>query len=180
MATRDEQIGESTGHDQAMRVFFEPAIAHLGKAKHSLDNPDCVFDLGPHFGFGAVFGPLDRIDNPTVTAAAIGEIPCPGRMLPDHRPLAAIRLVAPHAGFVAVQQICQSKPDPPPLLLCEHRFRPPRKAKIARPFLNQFENCRLAGILGLYEIQRPAFTRSFSIVHTPCRAPLQTLRIAFG
>ena len=31
------------------------------------------------------------------------------RMLADHRPLAAIRLVAPHAGFVAVQQIGQHR-----------------------------------------------------------------------
>ena len=30
-------------------------------------------------------------------------------MLPDQRPLAAIRLVAPHAGFVAVQQIVQHR-----------------------------------------------------------------------
>jgi hypothetical protein len=74
MAARDEQIGKCTGHEQAMRVLFEPAIAHLGKAKHSLDNPDRMFDLGPHFGFGAVFGPLDLIDNTTVTVAAIGEI----------------------------------------------------------------------------------------------------------
>ena len=109
MAARDEQIGERTGHEQAMRVLFEPAIAHLGKAKHSLDNPDRMFDLGPHFGFSAVFGPLDFIDNTTVTVAAIGEIPRPGRMLLDHRPLAAIRLVAPHAGFVSVQQIGQHR-----------------------------------------------------------------------
>src|SRR5215470_6812671 len=93
MAARDEQIGERAGHDQAMRVLFEPAIAHLGKAKHSLDNPDRMFDLGPHFGFGAVFGPLDFIANTTVTVAAICEILGLGRMLLDHRPLAAIRLV---------------------------------------------------------------------------------------
>ena len=67
MATRDEQIGKRTGHEQAMRVLFEPAIAHLGKAEHPLDNPDRMFDLGPHFGLGAVFGPLDLIDNTTVT-----------------------------------------------------------------------------------------------------------------
>src|SRR5262252_5341352 len=98
-----------TGHEQAMRVLFEPAITHLGKAEHPLDNPDRMFDLGPHFGFGAVFGALDLIDNTTVTVAAIGEIPRPRRMLPDPRPLAAIRLVAPHAGFVAVQQIGQHR-----------------------------------------------------------------------
>src|SRR5215469_12222956 len=50
MAARNEQIGERAGHDQAVRVLFEPAIAHLGKTKHSLDHPDCMFDLGPHFG----------------------------------------------------------------------------------------------------------------------------------
>ena len=54
MAARDEQIGKCIGHEQAMRVLFEPAIAYLGKAEHPLDNPDRMFDLGPHFGFGAV------------------------------------------------------------------------------------------------------------------------------
>ena len=67
MAARDEQIGERTGHDQAMPVLFEPAIAHFGKAKYSLDNPDRMFDLGPYFRLGAVFGPLDLIDNTPVT-----------------------------------------------------------------------------------------------------------------
>ena len=105
MATRDEQIGKRTRHEQAMRVLFEPAIAHLGKAEHPLDNPDRMFDLGPHFGLGAVFGPLDLIDNTTVTVAAIGEIQRPGRMLPDHRPLTAIRLAAPHARFVAANRL---------------------------------------------------------------------------
>ena len=105
MAAHDEQIGKRTGHEQAMRVLFEPAITHLGKAEQPLDNPDRMFDLGPHFGFCAVFGPLGLIDNTAVTVAAIGEIPRPGRVLPDHRPLAAVRLVAPHTGFVPVQQM---------------------------------------------------------------------------
>jgi hypothetical protein len=74
MAARNEQIGERAGHDQAVRVLFEPAIAHLGKTKHSLDNPDRMFDLGPHFGFGAVFRTFDLIDNTAVAVAAIGEI----------------------------------------------------------------------------------------------------------
>ena len=109
MAARDEQIGKRTGHEQVMRVLFEPAIAHLGKAEYPFDNPDGMFDLGPYFRLGAVFGPLDLIDNTTVTVAAIGEIQCPGRMLPDHHPLAAIRLVTPDAGFVAMQQIGQHR-----------------------------------------------------------------------
>jgi hypothetical protein len=43
-------------------------MTHLGKAEHPLDNPDRMFDPGPHLGFGAVFGPLDLIDNTAVAA----------------------------------------------------------------------------------------------------------------
>jgi hypothetical protein len=42
-----------------------------------------------------------------MAVAAIGEIPRLGRMLADHRPLAAIGLITPHAGFASVQQIGQ-------------------------------------------------------------------------
>src|SRR5271169_3477034 len=39
--------------------------------------------------------------------AAIGEIPCSRRMLDDHASLAAIGLIAPNAGLLAVQEIRQ-------------------------------------------------------------------------
>ena len=64
-----------------MRVLLQSAIAHLGKAEHPLDDPDRMFDLGPHFGLGAVFRPLDLIDKTAVAVAAIGEIAGLGRML---------------------------------------------------------------------------------------------------
>jgi hypothetical protein len=41
--------------------------------------------------------------------AAVDEVPRSRRVLADHRPQAAIRLVAPHAGFAAVQQIGQHR-----------------------------------------------------------------------
>src|SRR4029077_18284914 len=55
-------------------VFFQPAIAHLGKAEHPLDDPDRMFNPGPHFGLGAVFRPLDLIDDTTVAVAAIDKV----------------------------------------------------------------------------------------------------------
>jgi hypothetical protein len=67
-----------------MRVLLQPAIAHLGKAEHSLDDPDRRFDPGPHLGLGAVFRPLGFVDDAAVTVAAIGEIPRLGRMLSDN------------------------------------------------------------------------------------------------
>ena len=109
MAARHEQIGQRAGDKQAMEVLVQSAIAHLGKAEHPLDDPDRVFDPGPHFGFGAVFRALDLIDNTALAVAAIGEIPGPGRALPDHRPLAAVSLVTPHPGLLPVQQLGQHR-----------------------------------------------------------------------
>ena len=71
MAAHCEQIGQRTGHEEAMGVLLQPAIAHLGKAEHPLDDPDHMFNPGPHFGLGAVFGPLDLIDNTAVAVTAM-------------------------------------------------------------------------------------------------------------
>ena len=75
MAARHEQIGQRAGGEQAVEVLVQSAIAHLGKAEHPLDDADRMFDPGTHFGLGAVFRPLDLIDNTAV--AAIGEIAGP-------------------------------------------------------------------------------------------------------
>jgi len=58
---------------------------------------------------GAVFRPLDLIDNTAVAVAAIGEIAGLGRMLSDHRALSAVGLITPHAGLVPVQQLGQHR-----------------------------------------------------------------------
>ena len=44
MPACDEQIGQRAGHEQTMRVLPQPAIAHLGKAEHPLDDPDRMFN----------------------------------------------------------------------------------------------------------------------------------------
>src|ERR1700730_18792482 len=97
---RYEQIGQCAGHEQAMGVLLQPAIAHLGKAEHPLDDPDRMFNPGPHFGLGAVFRPLDLIDDTTVAVAAIDKVLRSRRVSADHRALAAVGLVAPHAGLL--------------------------------------------------------------------------------
>ena len=55
---------------------------------------ECSADL---FGFAPVEGP------------SIGEIPGLGRMPSDHRPLATVRLITPHAGLLPVQQLGQHR-----------------------------------------------------------------------
>src|SRR5215831_16581311 len=105
MASRHKQIGQSAGDQQTVGVLVEPAIAHLGEAEHPLDDPDRMFDPGPDLRLGAIFRPLDLIHDAAVAVAAIGEILGFWRVLPDHRPLAAISLIAPHPGLLAMQQI---------------------------------------------------------------------------
>src|SRR5215472_16692720 len=105
MPARHEQIGERAVHEQAMSVLRQSAIAHLDKAKHSLNDPDRMLDPGSHFRFGAVFRRLHLIDNTAVAIAPIGEIAGFGRMLSDHRPLSAVGLITPYPGLITVQQI---------------------------------------------------------------------------
>ena len=92
-----------------MRVLLQPAIAHLGKTEHPLDDSDRMLDPSPHFGFGAVFRPLDLIHDAAVAVAAIDEILGFWCVLPDHRPLAVVGLITPDAGLLAVQQIGQHR-----------------------------------------------------------------------
>src|SRR5215472_14361478 len=88
MAARHKQIGQRAGHEQAVGVLCEPAIAHLGEAEHPLDDPDRMLDPGAYLGLGAIFRPLDLIHHTAVTIASIGEIFSLWRMLADHRRLA--------------------------------------------------------------------------------------------
>ena len=74
MPAGDEQIGQRAGDEQAVGVLLQPAVAHLGKAEHPLDDADRMFDPGPHFGLGTIFRPLGLIHHTAVAVAAIGEI----------------------------------------------------------------------------------------------------------
>jgi hypothetical protein len=61
--------------------------------------------------FAAVFRLLDRVHHAAVAIAAIDKVLRPRGVPADHRPLAVIRLIAPHPGLVAVQQIGSTVPS---------------------------------------------------------------------
>lgn len=102
MAPRHVEIGERAGYEQSMRVFVQPAIANSGKAKNLLDHEEHMLDLGSDFRLCPVLCPLVLIDNALLPVTAIGEVLRARRMLDDHVALAAIGLIAPHAGLLAV------------------------------------------------------------------------------
>src|SRR6202035_4521768 len=95
------------GIGRTARFWFGMMMARC--SAHPLDDPDRMLDPGPHFGLGAVFRPLDLIDNTAVAVAAIGKVSGLGGMLPDHRPLAAVCLITPHPGLLPVQQLGQHR-----------------------------------------------------------------------
>ena len=73
MPARDEQIGQRAGHEQTMSVLLQPAIAHLGKAKHSrLMIPIGCSTLARTFG--PVFRPLDLVHDTAMAIAAVDEV----------------------------------------------------------------------------------------------------------
>src|SRR5205809_2055674 len=87
MAARHKQIGERAGHEQAVGVLCEPAVAHLGKAEHPLDDPDRMFDPGAYLGLGAIFRSLGLIYHTAVAVAAIDEVLGSRCVLADDCPL---------------------------------------------------------------------------------------------
>ena len=109
MTARHEQVGQCAGDEQAVGVFLQPAIAHLGEAEHPLDDPDRMFDPGPHFGLATIFRALDLINDAAVAIATIGKVLGLWGVLPDHCTLAAIGLIAPYPGLLAMQQIGQHR-----------------------------------------------------------------------
>ena len=86
MAARHKQIGERAGHEQAVGVLCEPAIAHLGKAEHPLDDPDRMFDPGAYLRFGPVFRSLDLVHDAAMAVAAIDKVPGSRCVLADDCP----------------------------------------------------------------------------------------------
>src|SRR5436190_223967 len=100
----DEQIGETAAHRQTLRVLRQPAIAHLGKAEHTLDYQKRMLDFGAHLGLRAVLAVLHFIYDAAMAVAPVGEVLGVRRVIADHVFLPSIGLIAIHPRLVAVQQ----------------------------------------------------------------------------
>src|SRR4051812_389270 len=100
----DEQIGETAAHRQTLRVLRQPAIAHLGKAEHTLDYQKRMLDFGAHLGLRAVLAALHFIYDAAMAVAPVGEVLGVRRVIADHVFLPPIGLIAIHPRLVAVQQ----------------------------------------------------------------------------
>src|SRR3954463_13533450 len=70
----DEQIGETAAHRQTLRVLRQPAIAHLGKAEHTLDYQKRMLDFGAHLGLRAVLAALHFIYDAAMAVAPSAQV----------------------------------------------------------------------------------------------------------
>ena len=104
MAARHEQVGKCAGNEQAMSVLVQPAVADHDEAEYPLDDVEGMLDFGSHLGLGAVPGPLGLVNDAAMTVALIGEVESVGCLRPDQVGLATVGLIAPHSGFLAMQE----------------------------------------------------------------------------
>src|SRR6266540_4762257 len=54
MPARHEQIGQCTGHEQAIGILRDAAVAHLVESEDALQNANGVLDLGTNARFGSI------------------------------------------------------------------------------------------------------------------------------
>jgi len=102
-----EQIRQRCGDLQSMQVLRQASVIHLLKAKDPLDHPKHVLDFGAHTGLAAV-GRLDRLINALAPAVAlVGEVLRSRRAGANRGLLSAVRLIAPDAPFLPMQQVLQ-------------------------------------------------------------------------
>src|ERR1044072_2601528 len=95
----DEQIGETAAPPQTVRVLRQPAIAHFGKAEHTLDYQKRMLDFGAHLGLRAVLAALHFIHGAAMAVAPVGEVLGVRRVIADHVFLPPIGLIALHTSL---------------------------------------------------------------------------------
>src|SRR5215210_7573266 len=107
MRSDDEEVGERAGGKEAVRVFVETAVAHLGEAEHTLDHAEHMLDFGAHLRLRAVLGSLNFVHAVFKPIASIGEVERVGRVLSDNLRLPLIGAIPPDPCFIPMQQIGQ-------------------------------------------------------------------------
>src|SRR5438876_12350822 len=58
--SRQIQIGQRCRYEQAVRILGQSTVAHFDEAEDALNDPDGMFDLGPHPRLVPVLGPFFR------------------------------------------------------------------------------------------------------------------------
>src|SRR5882724_12954672 len=100
-----EQVHQSARHKQSVRVLVQSAIAHLDESELQLHHREHVFHLGAYAALGTVLLSFYFIDMVLVAIALVGKVQGVRSVFPQHLTLPAIRLIAPHPRFCAVEQV---------------------------------------------------------------------------
>src|SRR5712691_10351610 len=93
VTSRQVQIGQRRGHEQAMRVLGQATVTYFDEAEDALDDADGVLDLGPDPRLGAILGALFQRQVAVATPTPLGEVLRLRRMLPNQFLLSRIASV---------------------------------------------------------------------------------------
>src|SRR6266568_1496930 len=102
---RHEQIGQRTGHEQAIGVLRNAAVAYLVESEDALQNPNGVLDLGANARFGSILQSILPRELAIAPRLGLGEVARVRGERANRLGLAAVGGIAVDAGFSAVQQL---------------------------------------------------------------------------
>ena len=100
---KDIQIRQSAGCEQAIGIFLQAAIPHLGEPEFQFDHADYMLDAPAHLGRRPVPGSLGLVHKDALTVTSVGPIARLWRLLLDELALALIRLVTPDIALLALR-----------------------------------------------------------------------------
>ncbi len=101
MPSCHEDIGQRTGHEQAIRVLCDATVAHLGEAEHALHYADRVLDARAYPGARTVDPTLLFAQALVAPAAFLRQVLCP-------------LALGPGSCRSAPRKRYRPRPDPPP------------------------------------------------------------------
>src|SRR6266516_4108199 len=99
---RHEQIGQRTGHEQAIGVLRDAAVAHLVESEDALQNPNGVFDLGANARFGSILQSILPREPAIAPRFGLGEVVGVWGDRANRLGLAAVGGIAVDTGFSTV------------------------------------------------------------------------------
>src|SRR5882724_6364 len=99
------QIRQTAYDEETMRVLLQALVADLRKFKQLLDGEKRMLDGGTYFGLGLVLRLLHRSQGCIASAFFVREVLSLGRFRFDLLALPCIGRIAPHPGFIAVQEM---------------------------------------------------------------------------
>lgn len=106
-SSHHEQIGQRAGHEQAIGILGDAAVAHLGETEEAFDHQKRALAFRPHPRFVSILGAFGIGQRPVAARLGLGKVAGLGRHASNRFGLPDVGRVTPHPCFIAMQQLRQ-------------------------------------------------------------------------